>query len=113
MSQAVRKGMNESWFREVNERLEERAAGRSNPTGAFEIICECDREECTERILISIADYESVRETAVAFIVRAGHSDPGCERAVSSHDSYEVVEKFGAAGLVAEIKDPRTDDAGH
>jgi len=108
MTSEERKGANEGWFRELNERLELRAAGKS-ADGVFEIVCECGREECTERIATSFAEYESVRQNPRAFILRPGHADPGCERVVSSAGGYDVVEKFGGAGRMAEIEDPRGD----
>jgi hypothetical protein len=107
MTRDGRKGANEGWFREVNERLEQRAAGKGIRDESFEIVCECAREECTERIAVSFAAYELVRESPVAFIVRPGHVDPEGERAVASTDEYDVVEKFGDAGAVAKIENPR------
>lgn len=103
----ARKGSNESEFRELNERLEDHAARRAEGEDSFEIVCECDREECTARITISFADYEGVRESPTAFIVLAGHADLTCERIVTSVPAYDVVEKFGVAGLVAENENPR------
>ncbi|HEX4521212.1 MAG TPA: hypothetical protein VH063_16645 [Gaiellaceae bacterium] len=107
MSQSdVRKGENESFFREVNERLEDRAAVRS--TGRmFTAVCECAREECAERIEISFEEYERVRSAPKAFVIVPGHSDPSCERVVSWRAGYEIVEKVGDAGAVAEREDPR------
>ena len=64
-------------------------------------------EECTERIEISFGEYESVRANPRAFVVVAGHADPECERVVAVRDGYEVVEKYGDAGVVAELEDPR------
>jgi len=103
----ARKGSNESEFRELNERLEDQAARRAGEDGSFEIVCECDDEECTARIRISFAEYEAVRESPSAFIVLTGHADLTCERIVSNLPGYDVVEKFGQAGLVAEDEDPR------
>jgi hypothetical protein len=103
----ARKGSNESEFRELNERLEDQAARRAGEKGSFEIVCECDREECTARIRISFADYEAVRESPTTFIVLAGHADLTCERIVATVPDYDVVEKFGPAGAVAEHEDPR------
>ena len=102
-----RKGTNEDEFRDLNERLEQRALGRMPPDERFEIVCECDREECNTRIEIVVSDYEAVRASPTAFVLIPGHADPTCERALSSNDSYEVVEKFGEAGLVAERESPR------
>jgi hypothetical protein len=98
-------GMNESLFREVNERLADRADGRGSES--FEIVCECDHEECTNRIAISVADYETVRARPTDFIVLADHVDPTCERVIASREGFEVVEKFGEAAEVARIANPR------
>lgn len=107
MTRESRKGANEAWFREVNERLEDRAAGQERRAEAFEIVCECAREECTERITVAFADYERVRRSPTAFMVVQGHLDPTCERLEASTDDYDVVEKFGEAGEVARIENPR------
>src|ERR1700730_6290838 len=101
MTSAAEGGANEDEFRRLNERLEDRA--RSTISGSdFEIVCECDREECNARISISFSEYEGVRAGPKTFIVVPGHTDPGCERIVSATDRYQVIEKFGAAGAVAE-----------
>ena len=97
MTREARKGQNEAWFRELNERLEERAAVELGLTDTFEVVCECTREECTERIAVAFVDYEAVRETPTRFIVVPGHADPTCERVVSSNDLSCTVEKFGDA----------------
>ncbi len=110
MTREARKGANEAWFRDVNERLEDRAAGQPLRDGTFEIVCECAREECTERIATSFADYEAVRREPTHFIVLAGHVDPSCERVTSSNPAYDVVEKFGEAGDVARIENPRNGE---
>jgi hypothetical protein len=104
----VRKGQNEAWFREINERLEDRAATKLRLTEGFHIVCECSAEECAERIEISFADYETLRANAKTFAIMPGHSDPACERTVASRDSYNVVEKLGEAALVAVVENPRT-----
>ena len=107
MSQSdARKGENEAFFREVNERLEDRAADATTEP-LFTAVCECSREECAERIEISFAAYEAIRSDSKTFLVAPGHSDPSCERVVSWRAGYEVVEKLGDAADVAEAEDPR------
>jgi hypothetical protein len=98
-------GANESLFREVNERL----AGLADERGrtSLEIVCECDREDCTERISLSIQEYEEVRQNAKAFIVLRGHADPDYESVLASSGAHDVVEKFGEAGEVARVANPR------
>jgi hypothetical protein len=110
VTREARKGANEAWFREVNERLEDRAAVRQAADGTFETVCECAREECTERISITFAAYEAVRREPTWFVVRTGHVDPNCERVVSSVPEYDVVEKFGDAGRVARVENPRNGE---
>jgi hypothetical protein len=102
----VRQGLNESWFREVNERLEQRADAQGRAE-TFHVLCECKREDCGERITITFADYEHVRADPRAFVVLTTHVDTEVEQVVSTRDDYVVVHKFGEAGLVAEIENPR------
>jgi hypothetical protein len=103
----ARKGENEAWFRELNELLEERAARTNRADETFEIVCECAREECTQRIPISFAAYEAVRSESTTFVVMPGHLDPTCERMVSDYDRFQVVEKFGESGELADVENPR------
>jgi hypothetical protein len=100
-------GQNEAWFRELNERLESRALTRSGSDEWFEIVCECHREDCTERIPISVPEYEQVRDVATQFIVAHGHGDSPVERVADHRDGYDVVTKLGEAALVAEQQNPR------
>jgi hypothetical protein len=104
----VRKGQNEAWFRELNERLEDRAT--TGEGRVFDVVCECSRAECADRIAMSLADYEAVRANARTFVLLSAHVDPSCERVVSTTDGYVVVEKFGDAALVAEVQNPRSGD---
>lgn len=108
MTSDARKGENEAWFRELNERLEERAARTNRADQTFEVVCECAWEECTQRIAISFSAYEAVRSEPKAFVVVPGHLDPTCEREVAAYDRYQVVEKFGEAGEVADVENPRS-----
>ncbi|HWE82937.1 MAG TPA: hypothetical protein VG265_14895 [Gaiellaceae bacterium] len=104
----ARKGVNEAWFRDLNERLERRSARRAAVADGFDAICECANEDCTERIKIGFADYERVRSSSTRFLLRPDHADLTVERVLSSHDEYDVVEKIGDAATVAEHEDART-----
>ena len=104
-----RKGENEAFFRELNERLEQRAAEKQAASDAFEIVCECSLETCTQRLSVTFAEYESVREDETRFVVAVGHADPRIERIVSATVGYDVVEKLGVAAEVAAERDPRDD----
>ena len=101
---AARRGENESAFRALNERLEDRVLERNGDSDTeMLIVCECSQEECTERISLSVGEYELVRSRARMFIVLSGHADPRIERVVIRNGAHEIVEKTGDAGLVAEL----------
>ena len=96
---------NESAFRRVNEGIER---GRS-PVASDErvgFVCECARLGCTELVEVSIADYEAIRSHPRRFLIATGHEVEG-EHVVSEAGGMAVVEKDGAAGRIAEARDPR------
>jgi hypothetical protein len=101
---AARRAENEAAFRALNERLEDRVLARNGSSDTeMLIVCECSREDCTERISLSVGEYELVRSRSRLFIVVSGHADPQIERVVLRHESHEIVEKAGEAGLVADL----------
>ena len=108
MTRDARRGQNEAWFRELNERLEERSLDEPSAETSFEIVCECALEECAERIVIDFGEYEEVRAHPTRFILVRGHRDPSIERMVARTRTYEVVEKIGVAAVVAEEEVPRS-----
>jgi hypothetical protein len=108
MTSELRRGMNESLFRLLNERLEQRALD-GGPDATFEIVCECASEDCTLRVPVRVAEYEAVRSEPTRFFVVAGHADPQVERVVDSSDGHEIVEKHGEAAIVVEVENPRDD----
>ena len=98
-----RLGLNEAIFREVNERLEGLAEhfkfGQGDP---LDLVCECRKATCVERIYMSRAEYEAVRAHDTHFALYPGHAEPEIERVISSHPGYEVVAKEGPAAEVAQ-----------
>src|SRR4051794_23757239 len=99
-----RAAMNQSLFREVNERLVELAS----PTTAISFVCECETVGCVERITLSAAEYEAIRSESNSFFVAPGHNVPDVEVVRKRTDWYVVVSKLGAGAPVAERLDPRT-----
>ena len=88
---AARRAENQAAFRVLNERLEDRVLAEREQRDGDGNVCEC-REECTERISLSVGEYELVRSRSRMFIVVEGHADPQIERVVMRHDS-QIVEK--------------------
>jgi hypothetical protein len=105
-----RKAVNESVFREVNERIEALqhsfAIAEHQP---LHIVCECDRLDCAERISVHLETYERVRGDAALFLVRPGHEDESVEDVVDTGGDYVIVRKrSGDPQQIAEETDPRT-----
>jgi vacuolar-type H+-ATPase subunit I/STV1 len=101
-------GMNEALFREVNERLQELAAGFKR-TDKLDLICECGNASCASRIEMDREEYEQVRSDSTTFAVVKGHEIPEVEEIVERRKAYDVVRKSASeAKRVAEKTDPRT-----
>ena len=58
--------------------------------------------------MLSVEDYERLREQPCWFLLVAGHEDAAEARAViEAENGYAIVEKVGAAGREASRLDPR------
>lgn len=100
------KASQQALFREVNEHIAE-VGGAWSETGVRLFICECSDPACAEALEITPAEYEQVRADGARFVVLAGHQLPEVERVVEGNNRFLVVEKFGAAAVVAHASDPR------
>ena len=56
-------------------------------------VCECSNESCTEKIQLTIDQYDSARVSNRYFIVRPGHEQLDLE-SVKLHGEFYVVEKY-------------------
>ena len=97
---------NEAMFRLLNENIESIAStlGGGAPFG---FICECASPGCVVPITLTLEEYERIREVGTRFLLAPGHERLEVEHVVAEHDDYSVVEKDGAAGLVALETNPR------
>jgi hypothetical protein len=111
----VRAAKNQSLLREVNERIEALVAGESSSVfledlrlaRPLDLACECMDETCTQRVTLTVAEYEAIRADSNSFFVIPGHEVPEVEEVVREEDRYLVVAKLGAGAGVAERLDPR------
>lgn len=105
-----RKALNEAAFRSVNESIE--ALHRRFHLGrdeGFEILCECDRTSCIDKLTVTLEVYERVRADPTLFFVRPGHEDPQVEDVLDAGGEYAVVRKRqGEPAAVAAATDPRS-----
>jgi hypothetical protein len=80
-------------FRQVNERVLEvnRVLG---PTARLvDFVCECRDPACTERLTLSVAQYEAIRRHRNRHIVHPGHHAPTRERTTQITRGYAVIER--------------------
>ena len=103
----VRKAENESLFRDVNERVEDTAIRWGTSEGRIAFLCECADLECTDRVELTVPEYERVRAEPAHFVISPGHADPAFEVVTATFPGFEVVAKLGAAAARAEADDPR------
>jgi hypothetical protein len=97
---------NESLFRGLNENISNIAIGLGGED-PFEFICECSTSGCFERLSLTLAEYERVRQEGTHFLLADGHEDIEIEQVIAHYSGYVVVEKDGVAGLTAADDDPR------
>jgi hypothetical protein len=102
--------MNEALFRDVNERIREISDSFGQPDATYDFLCECSDPSCTERVVLTRAEYEHVRAESVRFVVAKGHALPEIETVVDQAHDHVVVEKEGAAADVAIYLDRPNDE---
>jgi hypothetical protein len=98
---------NEALFREVNERIEDVGTSLAPDDSPMEFLCECDNQDCVERVSATRGEYEAIRAVATHFVVLPGHEDPSVEHVVQQTERFLVVEKEGEAADEAQEDDPR------
>ena len=113
---ASRIAENETRFRLANEGIEARATelGFHLRDDLVLFLCECGDDRCTELILLSLVEYETVRANSLHFACKRGHErvsdESGAGHLVRRGDRFVVVEKDDEAAAIAEARDPRTSD---
>ena len=108
---AERVALNEVTFRRANEMIEERAEELA-VTGRVPFVCECGDASCLERVELSLAEYEAVREGARSFLVAPGHAITG-DRTVAAtllEPGHRPTER---ANQRNEPRDLAADGCGH
>ena len=98
---------NQTVFRRANERLSRRLPASAPRLVPY--VCECGDEACLEVVMLRAEEYEHVRSSSVWFLIALGHQilPDGAERILETHESHHVVEKSGAAGVLADTLSTR------
>jgi hypothetical protein len=97
--------LNEAVFRQANEAV----AWFQSTEEVLDLMCECGRADCVEKVEMSRSEYERLRADPTLFAVVRGHEIAGFERVVEAREGYDVVEKHPETRELAEETDPRSD----
>jgi hypothetical protein len=109
---AQRVAENELLFRHVNEQIQTLDARLGVAGGDLQaFVCECGNALCTERVQLTVKEYEHIHTDPVLFVIVDGHEDPRVETVVERRKRFSVIRKDegGPAEYVAERE---TDAAG-
>jgi mannose-1-phosphate guanylyltransferase len=104
-SRDERLAANEELFRHVNERIVELT---DKWGGELDLVCECANTDCTERIVLTLHEYEQLRQDAHLFALRAGHQIADVEDVVETNERYLVVRKHVTTHAQVEESDRRS-----
>lgn len=108
----VRGARTQSLFRDVNERVAEINHAFSDFLPLGDWVCECADPQCTERVEVTLDEYEKARTNPRQFVVAPAdaHVVEEIEHVIDRTDRYWVVEKSGLAGDLTARIDPRRAD---
>jgi uncharacterized protein (DUF1499 family) len=99
--QKTRHAQNEDFFREVNERISEKAESHGLDSHRYAFFCECSDVSCTERVELTLPEYEYIRAEPTRFVVKNDHVVAEIEHVVEAVPDHMIIEKHGEAGRVA------------
>jgi hypothetical protein len=101
---------NQNHYRDVNERVMERNA-RFDLDGeqhrAVEVLCECGRAGCADRVEVTREIYERLRADPETFVLTPGHEEGLVETVIQSTAGYVIARNIGEAARIALAGDPR------
>jgi hypothetical protein len=81
-------------FREVNERIEGLARGTRSglEIRPEQFLCECQDDQCTVRLDLTLEEYAAISRDGGVFIVAPGHAAHS-DRVIAVRGSYVLVEE--------------------
>lgn len=97
-------------FQQVNEAIR-RIADSFAVKGSLELVCECARGDCFERLSLSRCEYEAVRRLPNRFLIRFDHVGPD-ERIVEEFADCVAVEQVGTGPRSASRPHPHMQERG-
>lgn len=61
---------------------------------AIDFHCECSSDDCTERITMTLQEYETLHSTEAKFVIAKGHEALLVEKITEFNPNNAVVEKY-------------------
>jgi hypothetical protein len=102
-------GLNESVFRDVNERIEDAAESFGVSDQQLHLVCECGDPSCVAQISMTRSEYEALRTDPTHFAVAPSHEIVDVEELIERRKGYDVIRKNeGPQADVARETDPRS-----
>jgi hypothetical protein len=99
---------NQTRFREFNEWIEASNERMGNHRAVQEFICECSDAACRQSIVMTKAEYESIRAEGAQFVIALNHENPEIDYVLNQNERFAVSEKLpGPAQRRAIETDPR------
>jgi diaminopimelate decarboxylase len=99
---------NEATYRAANREIERVSEEMGEgPHDRLTVICECGRDECSETVDLTLAEYQDTHAQRDRFVVAPGHEDHELEHVVERNERYLVVDKFGEAERITEAEERR------
>ncbi len=103
-----RLALNESRFREINDRLAQELGTLRHPPAHFDFVCECSHLDCREKVRLTAVEYEHLRADPMLFAVAEGHDVPDAEDVVARTDRFATVRKHADVEGIMKATHPRT-----
>ena len=83
-------------FRQATRRVQRASGDAHAPKGQF--FCECGDSRCTQRIRLTLREYEAIRAMPGRFLVATSHEGAPYRRVVDSNGRFSVVADVARPG---------------
>jgi len=80
-------------FRQVNERVRDLNTDLGPSARIADFVCECRDPECSERLTLSLEQFDAIRSHPNRHVVRSDHLEPAYEHTVDLQRGFSVVER--------------------
>jgi hypothetical protein len=101
-----RQARNEALLREVNDQIAALGQGAGSWADSghhFDFRCECGSiERCNGRVVMTMSEYERVRDQRDRFALVPGHQTDAVEVVVEANERYVIVDKRDAYEALVE-----------